>query len=69
MMSATHVVIPRAVTVAMPRNKEMCHEETHRRFRVDLVDRDPVAQRECECSPGIAIELLVRRQRLLTCQE
>src|SRR6516162_9405217 len=48
------------------RNKEMCHEEIHRRSRVDLADRDPVAHRDCKRGPGVSVELLVRQQRLLT---
>jgi len=48
------------------RNKEMCHEEIHRRVRADLADRDPVAHRDCRRSPRVSVELLVREQRLLT---
>src|SRR5262245_1215004 len=48
------------------RNKEMCHEEIHRRPRADLADRDPVAYRDCKRSPRVAVEFLVREQRLLT---
>src|SRR6266849_6287583 len=44
----------------------MCHEEIHRRSRADLADRDPVAHRDCKCSPRVPVELLIRRQRLLT---
>ena len=44
----------------------MCHEEIHRRSRADLADRDPVADRDCKCSPRIPVELLIRQQRLLT---
>src|SRR5262249_32664963 len=47
-------------------NKEMCHEEIHRRPRADLADRDPVADRDCERSPRVAVEPDVREQRLLT---
>src|SRR5215471_10136396 len=47
-------------------NKEMCHEEIHRRPRADLADRDPVADRDCERSPRVAVEPGVREQRLLT---
>ncbi len=47
-------------------SKEMCHEEIHRRSRVDLADRDPVAHRDCKRSPRVPVELRVRRQRLLT---
>jgi hypothetical protein len=49
-----------------PHNKEMCHEEIHRCSRVDLTDRDPVAHPDCKCSPRVAVELLIREQRLLT---
>ena len=48
------------------RNKEMCHEEIHRRSRVDLADRDPVAHGDCKRGPRVPVELLVRQQRLLT---
>jgi hypothetical protein len=48
------------------RNKEMCHEEIHRRSRVDLADRDPVAHGDCKRGPGVPVKLLVRQQRLLT---
>src|SRR5262245_61681828 len=48
------------------RSKEMCHEEIHRRSRADLADRDPVAHRDCKRSPRVAVELLIRKQRLLT---
>ena len=48
------------------RNKEMCHEEIHRRSRVDLADRDPVAHGDCKRGPRVPVELLVREQRLLT---
>src|SRR6266478_8166656 len=48
------------------RSKEMCHEEIHRRSRADLADRDPVAHRDCKCSPRIPVELLIQQQRLLT---
>src|SRR5262249_53041450 len=44
----------------------MCHEEIHRRSRADLADRDPVAHRDCKRSPRVAVELLIRKQRLLT---
>ena len=47
-------------------SKEMCHEEIHRRSRVDLADRDPVAHRDCKRSPRVPVEFLVREQRLLT---
>ena len=47
-------------------NKEMCHEEIHRRSRADLADRDPVAHRDCKRSSGVAVEPGVRKQRLLT---
>jgi hypothetical protein len=46
--------------------KEMCHEEIHRRSRVDLADCDPDAHPDCKRSPHVAGELLVRKQRLLT---
>src|SRR5215813_12289728 len=48
------------------RNKEMCHEEIHRRSRVDLADRDPVAHGDCKRGPHVPVEFLVREQRLLT---
>src|SRR5215467_13273137 len=48
------------------RNKEMCHEEIHRRSRTDLADHDPVAHRDCKRSPRVPVELLVWEQRLLT---
>ena len=48
------------------RNKEMCHEEIHRRSRIDLADRDPVAHGDCKRGPGVPVKLLVRQQRLLT---
>src|SRR3984893_7307576 len=44
----------------------MCHEEIHHRSRADLADRDPVAHRDCKCSPRVPVELLIRQQRLLT---
>src|SRR5215831_11695371 len=47
-------------------NKEMCHEEIHRRPRADLTDRDPVAHRDCKRSPRVPVEPGVRKQRLLT---
>jgi hypothetical protein len=47
-------------------SKEMCHEDIHRRSRVDLADRDPVAHRDCKRSPRVPVEFLVREQRLLT---
>src|ERR1700730_10411847 len=48
------------------RSKEMWHEEIHHRSRADLADRDPVAHRDCKCSPRVPVELLIRQQRLLT---
>src|SRR6476619_4994757 len=48
------------------RNEEMSHEEIHRRARVDLADCDPDAHPDCKRSPRVPVELLVRRQRLLT---
>src|SRR5215831_9953991 len=47
-------------------NKEMCHEEIHRRPRADLADRDPIAHRDCKRSPRVPVEPGVREQRLLT---
>jgi hypothetical protein len=47
-------------------SKEMCHEDIHRRSRLDLADRDPVAHRDCKRSPRVPVELRVREQRLLT---
>jgi len=47
-------------------SKEMCHEGIHRRSRVDLADRDPVAHRDCKRSPRVPLEPGVREQRLLT---
>src|SRR6516165_2295229 len=63
-MAIRHVVVAGNRTTF--RNKEMCHEEIHRRARADLADRDPVAHRDCKRSPGVPVELLVREQRLLT---
>src|SRR5215472_19382841 len=48
------------------RNKEMCHEEIHRRSRVDLADCDPVAHGDCKRGARVPVEFLVREQRLLT---
>ncbi len=47
-------------------NKEMCHEEIHRCSRVDLTYCDPDAHPDCKRSPRVAVELLIREQRLLT---
>ena len=47
-------------------NKEMCHEKIHRCSRVDLADRRAVAHPDCKRSPRVAVELLIRKQRLLT---
>src|SRR2546429_9742075 len=43
----------------------MCHEEIHRCPRVDLADRDPDAHPDCERGSRVAVELLIREQRLL----
>ena len=63
-MAIRHVVVAGNRTTF--RNKEICHEEVHRRSRADLADRDPVADRDCKRGPRIPVELLVRQQRLLT---
>src|SRR5215813_1547194 len=44
----------------------MCHEEIHRRSRVDLADRRPVAHPDRKRSPRVAVEPRIRKQRLLT---
>jgi hypothetical protein len=44
----------------------MCHEEIHRRARLDLADRDPDARPDCKRSPRVPVELFIRQQRLLT---
>src|SRR5262249_8150962 len=63
-MAIRHVVVAGNRTTF--RNKEMCHEEVHRRSRADLADRDPVAHRDCKRSPRVPVEPPVRQQRLLT---
>jgi hypothetical protein len=45
--------------------EEMCHEEIHRRPRLDLADCDPDAHPDCKRSPRVPVELLIRQQRLL----
>ena len=50
----------------MFRNTEMCHEEINRCARVDLADRRPGAHPERKRSPCVAVELRIRRQRVLT---
>src|SRR5262249_29451562 len=44
----------------------MCHEEIHRRSRVDLADRRPVAHPDRKRSPRVAVEPRIRKQRVLT---
>src|SRR5262245_47447792 len=44
----------------------MCHEEIHRRPRLDLADCDPDAHPDCKRSPSVPVELLIRQQLLLT---
>jgi hypothetical protein len=45
--------------------EDMCHEEIHRRLRLDIADYDAHAHPDCKRSPGIPVELLIRQQRVL----
>src|SRR5262249_1818779 len=63
-MTAAHVAIRRAA-VNRKFTKEMCHEEIHHHDRVDLAAHHP-GHRDCERGPCVAVELRIRRQRLLT---
>src|SRR5262249_54334394 len=45
-------------------NEEMCHEEIYHRARVDFAAHHP-GSRERNRSPYVAVELLIREQRLL----
>src|SRR5215468_4636160 len=49
---------------AGPRRRAV--EEIHRRSRVDLADRRPVAHPDRKRSPRVAVEFGIRKQRLLT---
>jgi hypothetical protein len=64
LISDCNAVALRRAGVAV-KHKEMCHEKIHRRYRVDLSDRHPDAQADCKRSPCVAVELVVREQRLL----
>src|SRR5262245_3571309 len=63
-MAACHAVV--AGNRTKFRNQEMCHEEVYRCSRLDLADRHPDAHLDCKRSPRVAVDLLVRKQRLLT---
>ena len=52
MLTAAHVALRRAGVAV--KNEEMCHEEIHRRYRVDLADHHSDPHADCERSPYVA---------------